>query len=106
MLEENRYVRIDIIPYGDKDTKETVKTKFREIILKDGGTFESDIDQLIESLYEGPQTELETRLAALKLRVRSISQGIEDLNLRDQRFATYLRALPKEVLDKIDIWFP
>jgi hypothetical protein len=112
VLEGNPYVRVDVLPYG---ARETIELEFRRHIQREGGGFERDIggtagqDGILGCLYSGAadSTRIEDRLAELKVSVRTIAGGSYDPDMvRDQRFATHLAKLPPETFDRLDAWFP
>jgi len=113
VLKGNRYVRIEVVPYG---AREIVEGEFRSLIQRDAaGGFEKDIgtvdngEGLLGDLYAGTPDadELERRLAQLKAKVTDVASGKAAAGaLRDQRFATHLEKLAPEVLDRLDLWFP
>ncbi len=111
VLQNNRYVRIRVVPYG---ARETVEEEFRHLLQREGGAFDKDIGKpgkggLLGEIYgEGndPQ-EVERNLTAVKQRVRQIAAGSHDpAKLGDQRFATHVGRLQPETLDRLDLWFP
>lgn len=112
VLKNNRYVRIDILPY---EARETVESEFRKILQREGGGFEKDIglpdnnEGFLGELYTSDSTpsELEKRLTQLKHKLKNIASGkLKRSNLRDQRFAVHLEKLVPEVFDRLDLWFP
>lgn len=111
VLAQNPYVRIDVIPYG---ARETVEPEFRQLIQREAPAFEKDIgtpgdDGLLGSLYADAtdHNAIEQHLATVKQKVKNIATGnYEPDALRDQRFATHLAKLPPEALDRLDLWFP
>jgi ABC-type enterochelin transport system ATPase subunit len=111
VLRDNQYVRIRVVPYG---ARETVEAEFRELLQREGGSFEKDIGApgargLLGGLY-GKNLgtgEFEQNLADLKKRVRMIAAGQTDETLvADQRFAKHIAKLQPESLDRLDLWFP
>jgi hypothetical protein len=112
------HVRIEVIAYGDGSRKPAVETQFREIIGREGSTFQNDIltedrqGGLIGELYSGyPGPEcnsdkFEQRLSGLKKRVADWASGVGGFLARDQRFVNYLSCLKPEVHDRLDSWFP
>ncbi|MBM4044428.1 MAG: ABC transporter [Planctomycetes bacterium] len=115
VLSGNSYVSIQVLPY---DSRESVEDEFRELINRGQGGFEKDIGKpdseegLLSSLYRGymptsprgPE-EFEQRLERLRGYLRSVRQG-DGSSVRDSRFATYIRNLAPENLDRLDCWFP
>ena len=111
ILKDNRYVRIQVVPYG---ARETVESELRALLSREGGGFEKDIGDpedggLLGTLYAGNGTaaEIERALSALRGKVREIAFGRHDPGtLGDQRFANHLAKLQPEALDRVDLWFP
>lgn len=111
VLKDNRYVRIQVLPYG---ARQTVEAEIRKLLQREGGGFEKDIGQpdgegLLGKLCENADTPkaTEQKLAELKAMIRSIFQNRHDFaSIRDQRFAKHVQGLPPEVLDRLDLWFP
>lgn len=114
VLASSPHVRVKVVAYGDRATAEP---RFRELIGTD--KFESDIRSeteeggVLADLYRNypdpiNQAELETRLDKLKRDLYSYSGNSlsRALQLRDQRFGTYLSKLNPEVFDRMDCWFP
>ena len=111
VLNENQYVRIRIVPYGATDT---VETEFRQLLQKEGSSFEKDIgspngDGLLGNLYKKDNScgeTIEERLAELKRIIRNLATGKGDFRAKDQRFSTHVSNLNPEAIDRIDAWFP
>lgn len=105
VLEGNPYVRITIIPYGAKDE---VEDEFRQLIQREMGGFEKDIDGLLDNIYSGSQdaSEIEKRIASLKNTVQEIARNSQNIQLADKRFGSHLAKLPPEALDRLDLWYP
>ena len=111
ILTDNPYVRIEVIPYG---ARETVEPEFRRLLQREEGGFEKDIgvvgrEGLLGTLYSGggDVEVVQQRLVAIKKNVRDIAVGKYDAGeLRDRRFAGHIAKLPPEVLDRLDLWFP
>jgi hypothetical protein len=111
VLKDNRYVRIQVVPYG---ARETVEGEFRKLLQREDRAFEKDIGEpgkegLLGGMYKeasGPQ-EVELALAEVKRCVRQIALGSYDpADLADQRFAAHVGRLQPEMLDRLDLWFP
>lgn len=112
-LQNNPYVRIEVIPYG---ASEIVEEEFRRIIQRDkrdSGGFDKDIGSpdgkgLLGALYRGKLApkEFENRLETLKQKILDIVSGKSSSEVRDQRFVSHLANLPPESLDRLDLWFP
>jgi energy-coupling factor transporter ATP-binding protein EcfA2 len=111
VLKDNRYVRIQISPYGARDT---VEAELRRLLQREGGGFEKDIGSpsgggLLGKLYAAGNdpTAIEKALAGVKEDLHAIAGGRYDTaTLGDRRFASHLGKLPPESLDRIDLWFP
>lgn len=110
VLSENRFVKIRVIPYG---SRETVEEEFRRLIQREGGEFEKDIgspdgEGLLSKLYENADNGdmIEENLANIKDEIKKIMRQAETTSLKDQRFATHIKRLPAEVIDRLDLWFP
>lgn len=111
VLRDNEYVRIQVIPYG---ARETVETEFRGLLQREGGGFEKDIgapdgEGLLGDIYRnGSGTRgIEKALADMKERVRQIALSQNDSStVADQRFAKHVAKLQPESLDRLDLWFP
>jgi len=111
VLQNNRYVRIEVVPYG---ARETVEGELRELLQRQDRVFEKDIGMpggggLLGDLYagDGGAEEIEEALAKLKQRLRQIATGSHDpAMLGDQRFASHVARLQPETLDRLDLWFP
>ncbi len=104
----NPYVRIDVTPFG---AKETVEAEIRKMLGRETGGFEKDIgtiddqDSLVAQVYSTGS--VEDGLIAVKQRIREIaSGGAAAQNVRDKRFVTHLAGLRPENLDRLDYWFP
>ena len=112
VLEGNPYVRIEMIPYG---ARETVEETFRRLIQRDSGGFEKDLGKadngegLLGGLYSGNSnvTEFEARLTQFKETVKAVATGNATAGYpKDQRFAAHLAKLSPETFDRLDLWFP
>lgn len=113
VLRDNEYVRIQVIPYG---ARETVEAEVRRLLQREGGGFEKDIgvpapesEGLLGDIYRkgSGSEEIEQALTEMKGRVRQIAISQQaSLTLADQRFAKHVAKLPPESLDRLDLWFP
>jgi len=110
VLGGNRYVKIQVVPYG---ARETVEREFRRLLQREDGGFEKDIGKpdgegLLGTLYDGGGSgEVERKLAAIKDRVKKIAAGqIDNGAVADRRFAAHIGKLPPEAIDRLDLWFP
>jgi len=111
VLSENQYVRIQVVPYG---ARETVEAEFRGLLQREGGGFEKDIgapdgEGLLGGIYRkgfDPE-DIEQSLSEMKGIVRQMALGQhEPLNVADQRFTKHIAKLQPESLDRLDLWFP
>jgi len=112
VLERNSFVRIEVVPYG---ARETVEEEFRRLIQRDSGSFEKDIGKvdngegLLGNLYSENQSinDVENKLEELKQKVKAIAAGNSTTwSVRDQRFAKHLERLSPETFDRLDLWVP
>lgn len=110
VLRENRFVKIQVIPFG---SRETVAEEFRRLIQREGGGFEKDIgtpdgEGLLAHLYENADSpgNVQTNLQKIKDSIKNILKQTETTALKDQRFATHIKKLPPEAIDRLDLWFP
>jgi len=111
ILKDNPYVRIQVVPYG---ARETIEGEFRSLLQRESGGFEKDIgspggEGLLGELYNnGSQPEdIERALEKIKQRIRDIAEGSHDpTTLSDKRFASHINKLPPEAVDRLDLWFP
>ena len=109
VLSGNQYVRIQVAPYG---ARETVESEFRRLLQREDGTFEKDIGSpndggLLGELYENGAPDIEQHLLNIKTHVTKIASGEYDTGtVADRRFATHVRNLPPEAIDRLDLWFP
>ena len=112
VLKENQYVRIQVAPYG---ARETVESEFRRLLQREDGRFEKDIGSpegggLLGRLYkngDGDEDIIERNLAGIKSKIKRIaSDPLDTDNVADKRFATHIDKLPPEAIDRLDLWFP
>ena len=111
VLNGNRYVRIQVVPYG---ARETVESEFRQLLQRGDGGFEKDIgspngEGLLGQLY-GNNTDardIEQNLANIKDTIKKINlKQVDTGALADKRFATHVGKLPPETIDRLCLWFP
>ena len=111
VLRGNQYVRIQVVPYG---ARETVESKFRQLLQRADGGFEKDIgspngEGLLGQLY-GNNTDakdIEQNLANIKDTIKKINlKQVDTSALADKRFATHVGKLPPETIDRLCLWFP
>ena len=99
VLSNNRYVQIQVVPYG---ARETVESEVRQLLQREDGTFEKDIGSpndggLLGELYEqdAGAEEFEEKLLNFKTRVTKIASGEYDTGIvADRRFATHVGNSP------------
>ena len=109
VLSGNQYVRIQVAPYG---ARETVESEFRLLLQREDGTFEKDIGSpneggLLGELYGNGAPDIEQHLLNIKTHVTKIASGEYDTGtVADRRFATHVRNLPPEAIDRLGLWFP
>lgn len=111
VLSDNGYVRIQVVPYA---ARENVENDFRQLLQKTDGSFGKDIgspngEGLLGKVYgtNTDATSTEENLANIKDTIRKITLNQYDSGtLADQRFATHVRKLPPETIDRLDLWFP
>ena len=109
VLSGNQYVRIQVAPYG---ARETVESEFRRLLQREDGTFEKDIGSpndggLLGELYENGAPDIEQHLLNIKTHATKIASGEYDIGtVADRRFATHVGSLPPESIDRLDLWFP
>ena len=110
-LEDNSYVQIEVIPYGNKDT---VEEDFRNLIDRSNGGFDRDIGNIednegvISLLYIDNEQTMDEKIAILKNTILEIYSGnsaaIE--STRDRRFLTHIQGLTPEQIDRVQCWYP
>ncbi len=111
VLKDNPYVRIEVLPYG---ARETVEAEFRRLLQREGGGFERDIGSpegggVLGKVYAGgaEATAVEKALAEIKGDLRAVAEDrASTARPHDQRFAAHLKRLHPEALDRLDLWFP
>lgn len=122
VLADNRFVRIEVLPFG---SLAGASTELRALLGRDDNTFGKDIGEAGEAgtligdlvgTYASDHDRADAagraaiaagflaRLDALKERVREIRRG--DRKANHQPFATFLQGRPPEHLDRLDAWFP
>ena len=111
VLSSNQYVRIQVVPYG---ARETVEGEFRQLLQREDRGFEKDIgspggEGLLSELYNnsGGVDDIEQSLANIKEKLRKLASGqYDEGTAADRRFATHIAKLSPESIDRIDLWFP
>jgi ABC-type Mn2+/Zn2+ transport system ATPase subunit len=110
-LHGNPYVRINVIPFGNK---ETIEEEFRTLINKSGGVFERDIGTidgnsgLLSHLNQKQNINPGEGVETIKKKILLIfEQKPGYLNsVIDPRFATHVQSLLPEQIDRLQCWFP
>ncbi|MBE9175557.1 ABC transporter [Synechocystis salina LEGE 06155] len=110
-LAQNSYVRINIIPFGNKTT---IEEEFRKLIDRDNGGFDRDIgvvdgdEGLLATLKQDSSEAMKDKIKALKSSLLDIhknnTKAVE--NTRDRRFVSHIQGLTPEQIDRIQCWFP
>ena len=119
VLGDNSFVRIKVIPYGNRST---VEDQFRRLLAKEGSEFQNDIQSedggggVLGRLYADYPSDriavqaFERRLTVLKEALLNQAKGVRTLaDVRDQRFISHLQRLmtdSPEAYDRLIIWFP
>jgi len=111
VLSKNRYVRIQVVPYG---ARETVEAEFRRLLQREDRGFEKDIgspggEGLLGELYMNGNGagNIERNLENIKDKVRNIALDQYDAGtVADRRFAAHIGKLQPEVIDRLDLWYP
>lgn len=105
VLSNNKYVRIKIIPFGDK---EDISSSFRSMLGKDRG-----FDQILGNDEEEGLIAKKINLSNTILEgVEAVKQDIKAIYINEQvegydkRFCNVVQSLSEDVLDKVDTWFP
>ena len=99
--ERNQYVRIQVAPYG---ARETVESEFRLLLQREDGTFEKDIGSpneggLLGELYGNGAPDIEQHLLNIKTHVTKIASGEYDTGtVADRRFL-----LPMSVISHLKL---
>lgn len=110
-LAGNSYVRIEVIPFGNKLT---IEEEFRNLIGRDNGGFDRDIGKvdgdegLLAVLTQNSSKTMEEKIMALKSSLLDIYKN--DVTAvaatKDRRFASHIQGLAPEQIDRILCWFP
>ena len=118
VLHGNRYVQIQVVPYG---AHETVEDELRRILQITDGRFKRDIGSsddggLLGEIYKVSSSPyaVERGLANVKAWLKTVASGHyqnssatkRPFTLADQRFAAHMARLPPEAMDRLDLWFP
>ncbi len=105
VLENNKYVRINIIPFGDK---EDITMGLRAILGREKG-FDSilgndDVEGLISKRINAAKTILEG-IESVKKEIKDIYYG-EVVQGYDKKFCNAVQSLTEDAIDKLECWFP
>ena len=114
VLRSNKYVQIQVVPYG---ASETVESELRHLLQAEDRRFEKDIgspsgEGLLGELYRNSNgsadaENIEQKLAGIKKKIKKIALNQHDTGtLADKRFATHIGKLPPEAIDRLDLWVP
>ncbi len=116
ILDDNPYVRISVVPFGDGAT--AAEKGFRKAIDRTDGRLEDDILNrdgagILSELYadlpeedDVRRKELVKRLARLKAELEKVVQGGQPATPRGKRFLNHIRKLPPERIDQLLLWWP
>ncbi|MBF0107601.1 MAG: ABC transporter [Magnetococcales bacterium] len=107
ILENNPYVRISVVQFGDTDLCES---QLRERIDCDAGKFDKDVgtagqDGLLGMIKPNKPEEGVLQLKRV-LRDLAATGKSREYTAKDQRFVTKVQGLPPERLDRLEVWFP
>ncbi|MDO4839578.1 MAG: AAA family ATPase, partial [Desulfovibrionaceae bacterium] len=108
-IADNSYVRIKVIPFGDKST---IENDLRNLIGCDAG-FDYDIgvaegnEGLLAMLNQSSQS-MDENIAKLKSTLLAIHANDPTAmdEIKDRRFASRVQRLNPEQIDRIHCWFP
>ena len=117
VLQENRYVRISVIPFGDRP--EIQEAEFRQALGREGHQLERDIlapdlsTGILAELYQDLPDELsDERTNQLARRVRQVKADILALrsdmseSKRTRWFVKHIQGLSAAQIDGIELWMP
>lgn len=116
VLGENRFVRIDVIPFGGR--ARVAEQSFRDCLGRQDGAFgdailneEQDSGVLAELYGDLPQEPLE-RSSDFRLRVRELKNALTATRRGGpgtpgrKRFEDYIRQMRPEQMDRLHAWWP
>lgn len=106
VLCDNPHIKIEIVPQGAP--KQEIEREFREMLNREEGGFDRDIDFLLGELDGVGNREQAVKQLKEKMHEIADNQG-EATGVQDQRFATYIRRLRESqqgTLDRLDVWYP
>ncbi|MCY4188119.1 MAG: AAA family ATPase, partial [Bryobacterales bacterium] len=117
VLQENRYVRISVIPFGD--SPEMQEAEFRQALGRKGNQLERDIltqdrsTGILAKLYQDlPDKLSDERTNELARRVRQVKADILALrsdmseNTQTRWFVNHIQGLSAAQIDGIELWMP
>ena len=112
----NRFVRIDVTPFGD--SARAAEQSFRDCLGRQDGAFGDAIlneDQntgILAELYTDLSEESEKRSSEFRLRVRELKNSLAATREggpstpRRKRFEDYIRQMRPEQMDRLNVWWP
>lgn len=110
-LENNPYVQINVIPFGNKVT---VEEEFRSLIGRSNSGFERDIgkidgeDGLLAILTQHSDKTMSERILEIKHSILNVYKN--DITTveraKDRRFVSHIQGLTPEQIDRLFCWFP
>lgn len=108
VLDNNNYIRIKLMPYGDKKQAEQ---QFRSIIGKEGSTFSKEIyseennEGIIYNIYESYDSN--SGIETFENQLYQLKCSIYNRNFQvGQRFKSHLDQLRPEQYDRLFTWWP
>ena len=117
MLQDNPYVRITLVPFGDEPVVQ--EAAFRKAISREDGRLASDIltpdasDGILARLYQNLlDIGSDERTQEIVRRIRGMKDQIVSLGSDDYRFKltkwfkNHIQDLPPEQHDRIEVWHP
>jgi ABC-type lipoprotein export system ATPase subunit len=107
----NSYVKINVLPFGNKVT---IEEEFRNLIDRGNGGFDRDIgvidgnEGLLATLTQNDTKTMEEKIAALKSTLLAIYTNDTKAvaATKDRRFVSHIQGLTPEQIDRIRCWFP
>lgn len=111
VLTGNSYVRINIIPFGNKIS---VEEEFRNLIGRSSGGFDRDIgvvdgdEGLLANLTQDRSRDMVEKIDILKSLLFAIHKNDAEAiaSCKDRRFVSHIQGLTPEQIDRIQCWFP
>jgi hypothetical protein len=110
-LVDNSYVKINVIPYGNKAM---VEEEFCNLIDRSNGGFDRDIgsiegeEGLLSMLYRDTDRSIEQQVDSLKATLFAIRENQDATvnSAKDKRFVSHIQGLIPEQMDRLSCWFP